>query len=239
MDNKLIPLGNTGIALAKTSSALAITNKLTFNQNRKLVKEIFKKNPQFFVDYTCFFYYPLAFWYNEYFPNASSVPQEFETIRYRTISNKKNQVLLKHTTLDFYYCINLEEVSKIQYFLKTKITIKMYKLFFKSKYYSKNNSILLEENFKNKYIKEINWNDLNLSSITESFLSEDVKRQYVTKIKQIDLFESEKINWSVKMLLDLVEYYEGISFPNENIWSVLEPYVDDDLIEELFGKRDL
>ena len=56
MDNKLIPLGNTSIALAKTSSALAITNKLTFNQNRKLVKEIFLKNPQFFVDYVSFFY---------------------------------------------------------------------------------------------------------------------------------------------------------------------------------------
>lgn len=56
MDNKLIPLGNTHIALAKTTTALALTNKLTFNQNRKLVKEIFKKNPQFFVDYISYFY---------------------------------------------------------------------------------------------------------------------------------------------------------------------------------------
>src|SRR5690554_1334511 len=59
MDNKLIPLGNTSIVLTKTSSALAITNKLTFNQNRKLVKEIFLKNPQFFINYiSCF--YPLS-----------------------------------------------------------------------------------------------------------------------------------------------------------------------------------
>lgn len=239
MDNKLIPLGNTGIALAKTSSALAITNKLTFNQNRKLVKEIFKKNPQFFVDYTCFFYYPLPFWYNIHFPNASTM-REFEIIRQKSISNEKAQVLVRHTHLGFYDCINVSGIVKNTQLLpnKTNLKIENYKLFLKSKYYSNSNPLFLDEQLIKKYKQEIKWNDLLLNEGT-SFWSENLKKKYTMRIEHINLFEYQKIDWNIKMLLDLVEYYEGISFPNENIWSVLEPYVDDDLIEELFGKRDL
>src|SRR5690554_365683 len=59
MSNKLTPISSTNIALAKTNSALTIANKLTFNQNRKLVKEIFLKNPSFFIEYISL-YYPLS-----------------------------------------------------------------------------------------------------------------------------------------------------------------------------------
>ena len=239
MDNKLIPLGNTSVALAKTSSALAITNKLTFNQNQKLVKEIFLKNPQFFVDYTCHFYYPLPFWYNIHFPNLS-INQEFEAIRQRLISNERAQILLRHNKLGFYDYIATGGIIKNTQLLLNRNSLKIenYKLFLKSKYYSISNTLFLDEQLKNKYKQEINWNDLLLNEDL-SFWSEDLKKKYTTRIEQINLFEYKKIDWNIKMLLDFVEYYEGISFPNENIWAVLQPYIDDNLIEELFGKRDL
>src|SRR5690606_3130934 len=48
-NNKLIPLSSS-VALKKTSIALSITDKLTLNQNRKIVKEIFLKRKVFFID---------------------------------------------------------------------------------------------------------------------------------------------------------------------------------------------
>src|SRR5690554_1761329 len=56
-NNKLIPV-NSSVALAKTSVALSITDKLTFNQNQKMVKEIFLSNNDFFIDIISR-YYPL------------------------------------------------------------------------------------------------------------------------------------------------------------------------------------
>src|SRR5690606_3975829 len=47
-NNKLIPI-NSSVALAKTAVALSLTEKLTFNQNRKMVKEIFLSNKKFFI----------------------------------------------------------------------------------------------------------------------------------------------------------------------------------------------
>lgn len=54
-NNKLIPI-DSSVALAKTSVALSLTDKLTFNQNRKLVKEIFLMNGPFFIHTICNFY---------------------------------------------------------------------------------------------------------------------------------------------------------------------------------------
>ena len=240
MGNKLIPLAKTSIALAKTTTAIAITNKLTFNQNRKMVKEIFITNPKFFVDYVCFFYYPLPFWYNIHFPHASTM-REFEIIRQKSINNEKAQILVRHrhSHFRFYDYIKLSDIVKNTQLLpnNTNLKIENYKLFLKSKYYSNSNALFLDEELKNKYKQEIDWNNLLLNN-DDTFWSEDLKKKYKTRIEQINLFEYQKIDWNIKMLIDFVEYYEGISFPNENIWSILEPYVDDDLIEELFGKRE-
>ena len=58
MENKnLIPLNNS-LALNQTGIVLDITKKLTLNQNRKLVKEIFNKNPSLFINLISN-YYPL------------------------------------------------------------------------------------------------------------------------------------------------------------------------------------
>src|SRR5690606_9820749 len=48
MDNNKLISVSSSVALKKTSTALSITDKLTFNQNRKVVKEIFLKNKRSF-----------------------------------------------------------------------------------------------------------------------------------------------------------------------------------------------
>src|SRR5690554_769870 len=64
-NNKLIPV-NSSVALAKTSVALSITDKLTFNQNRKMVKEIFLSNKEFFINVISEYYTLNEFLLEEY-----------------------------------------------------------------------------------------------------------------------------------------------------------------------------
>lgn len=54
-NNKLLPINQT-LVIAQTGLVLNMTQKLTLNQNRKLLKEIFIRNPELFINLISSFY---------------------------------------------------------------------------------------------------------------------------------------------------------------------------------------
>ena len=73
-ENKLVAQSQKNI-LAKVNSSIGITNKLIAENNKKLVVEIFERNPKFFIDLISNFY-PLTlemlsfekflYWYRQF-----------------------------------------------------------------------------------------------------------------------------------------------------------------------------
>jgi len=157
-ENKLVALSQKNL-LAKVNSSIGITNKLIAENNKKLVVEIFERNPKFFISLISQFY-PLTLEILTF--------EKFLNWTYVSRENNITHLLNEHnaTELDKFKELDWKLVSKNENIIWSEEILNVFWFDLDWEYLSENKSMLINEEILDNYSTLWNWNKI---CINENF----------------------------------------------------------------------
>lgn len=190
-ENKLVAQSQKNI-LAKVNSSIGITNKLIAENNKKLVVEIFERNPKFFIDLISNFY-PLT---------LEMLSFEKFLYWYRVSNNNNITHLLNEqnaTDLCKIKKLDWKLVSKNENIIWSEDILDVFLLDLDWEYLSENKSMLINEEILDNYSTLWNWNKF---SINENF---PWSLQIIKKYENNWNWETLLRNKKTSIIIDLLE----------------------------------
>ena len=202
-ENKLVALSQKNL-LSKVNSSIGITNKLIAENNKKLVVEIFERNPKFFIDLISKFY-PL---------NVEMVSYE-KHLNWNTISLYNDlTILLRNSNPEAFDGIKSFNWKKLSSNKKIGWSSKIIDKFIDKWNWSslgRNESVSFNQELIDKFGDRWNWYSFNDNDkFPWSF---ELVEKYEDKLDFDFIFSCEAIPISIK----LMEKYKNIW--NEHHWS--------------------